>query len=268
MEIQKFIKPVNKNHSIKEVVITVFLSNKIDDPQSFETLLESEFSLIFNDFKVIKQFQISLPSDYENAATKLSKSDNIGFRFLNEQDTSVKQVMQGINESERTFLSFHSLDYTRWAHFFELYMQCIKTIALKHQEFQIEAFSLHYIDEFIWESDELLNLELIFKTPNDYLPVSFFNKSHPQINLKFTNEISNLNDVVYVDMLNISVIPTKRPIIQISHNGIYQLNTPIDINNFLNQKAFNERLVMAHNHNKDVLNELLTIDIKKLIQLT
>ncbi len=268
MNLSDYIKPSNNQHSIKEAVITVFLSNPIEDPQSFKGLQEAEFKGIFNTFNIRNEVKVHIKPDNVESVSDFSRKENRGFTFIQEDESGIRQVLQGVNEEDRTFLSFHTLDYSRWQLFFDLYLSCIKPIAQKHAEFQIEAFSLHYIDEFTWIFDDNPDLERIFKKNNNYLPISFFEKSFPKIILSFTTNPSEQNDTVYTDQLNISVIPTMQPTIQISHNSTYQFSQPIDINHLLSQDIFQEKIFQAHYHNKDVLNDLLTDEIRNQISLT
>lgn len=51
------IRPVSGNHSIKEVVITLFLSNPIMKPERYESLIKNEFRDKFHKFEKVNQVQ-------------------------------------------------------------------------------------------------------------------------------------------------------------------------------------------------------------------
>lgn len=262
--IQDFIQPVSKGHSIKEAVITVFLSHLIESPQAFEGLLKTKFSGIFTKFEPLNTVQITmLPTGQGNTSTL----ENTGFRFQKYVEDELRLVFQVTNNDQQKLLSFHSLEYTRWQPFFATYMDCLHAIIGQSAKFQVEAFNLHYTDEFIWTHDSEPDLGRILNKDSDFIAPSLLGNAFPRLDLFFTTDQTDHNGTVRYDRINIAVTPTLQPTITISHTISHQLNVGIDIAELAQQTRFKELLTDAHLHNKEVLQNLLSPETAQLIQL-
>jgi uncharacterized protein (TIGR04255 family) len=269
MSNQKYLIPAHETHSIKEAVITIFLSAPIDNPLSFNTLLEDEFKNTFDGFDEIGTLKLAFPLAKDESNSRFLENKNAGFRFTKFDSDRVVRILQGVNDENRTFLSFHTLDYSRWKPFFEEYLSCIQIIANKHQEFQIEAMNLQYIDEFLWNANEALNLKEVFSETSRYIPTSFLEHSMPRLDLFFTDDKTEEDGTIYFDRINLAVTKTlDNTTITISHIVSHQLADPINIKELVNQKMFQDMLERAHKHTKETLKNLLTPNTAALIHLT
>ncbi|MFN0034730.1 MAG: TIGR04255 family protein [Saprospiraceae bacterium] len=266
----RYLKPSHGTHSIKEAVITIFLSAPIENPYSFQGLLNAEFKGRFDQFDEIETFKVAFPLSGLTSDHMVQENKNAGFRFSKMVDSNPIRILQGVNEDNRTFLSFHTLDYSRWRSFFEEYLACIQIIADKHQEFQIEAMSLQYIDEFIWEVANTLDLKVVFSDKSRHIPNSFLEHNSARLDLFFTNDKTKEDGTIYYDRINLTTSSTfeNQTVITISHIVTHQLVNAINIKELLNQKVFQNMIEKAHRHTKETLKDLLTDETAALINLT
>ncbi len=129
----------------------------------------------------------------------------------------------------------------------------------------INATSMHYVDEFLWNSEEQLSLEKIFNRQSEYLPNKFF--IDKLFNFVFQSEVNE--EVSFIDRIAISVSQNfSVPTISISHNATYLYDKELNLSENLDSNLFWDFLEDAHNQNKVLLRDLLTPDILKLINLS
>lgn len=83
-------------------------------------------------------------------------------------------ALQGMNELIRNFISYHSLSYADWDLFFSDFQEIIMTLSSFSGDLFVNAFSLHYIDEFEWKSESEIKPKQIFNTSSNLLPKDFF----------------------------------------------------------------------------------------------
>lgn len=262
--ISDLIQPVSGKHSIKEAVITVFLSHPIETPESFENLIDTHFQGIFTHFKRQDTVRIQLELDTPEMA---SRQINTGFRFEKMDGEDLRLVFQSIKMDDKTQISFHSLEYTRWDAFFSAYIGCLDAIIGQHANFRVEAFNLHYIDEFVWIKDSEPDLRLVLNERSDFIAPSILKKSFPRQDLFFTTDQSGVNGTICYDRVNISVVQTIKPSITVSHTVSHQLNESIDIADLIKQERFKKLLTLAHNQNKEILKNILAPETAQLIAL-
>lgn len=259
------VHPVNGGHSIKEAVISTFLSAPIIKPERFQELINTSFKDVFHQFETINQVQFQIKNEkglIQNTGTNLIS--NRGFKFSAFKNGKLQKVLQAVNEETRSYISYHSLDYNRWKDFFEDYLEYIKAILGFHPNIFIDGISLHYIDEFHWENPQLEDLDEIFDRECSFLSKEFF-KSLKTTYIIAMEQIKD--DAKYLDRLEIKADPTINPLISISHNVTQPFNEPIDLLEFIKSEQFGETLMAAHLHNKKILKCLLKQKIKDLINL-
>jgi len=265
MSLEMTISPINKDHSIKEAVISLFLASPIIKPERFQQLIENDFKDKFQEFENVNQLEFQFQNIVGSPPTLNQQVlPNAGFRFLAfEKGINVK-VLQGINEKARSFVSYHSLNYTRWKQFYEDYSNVISTISKFHPEFFVTAFSLHYIDQFLWLSEKEIDLDNIFNKDVNYIPNEFFNSS---VNNYSIITEKDLDGYSHIDRLEINIERKVRPMITVSHNVTRPLNDVIQLKDLLVEDKFSKILNACHLHNKEVLFEILTPEVKDIINL-
>lgn len=151
MKIEDKVYPVRGKHSIKEVVISLFLAEPIREPDRFEDLINTAYKDLFQKFEPVSQLQVQFQKGGKGHETRFSHNDNAGFKFISGQEGTTERMLQGINEPKRTFISYHSLNYDRWDSFLNEYKETITVLSQVYPDLPITAFSFHYIDELIWK---------------------------------------------------------------------------------------------------------------------
>lgn len=260
------LKKPNNKHSIKEAVISLFLATPIVKPQRFGQLINSSFSQTFHQFEPVNAIKLQ----FKNAEGKLTQlnhiNDEVGFKFTKFVNGHVSNILQGINEDQRTFISFHILDYSRWKGFVENFKSVIEGLSEGQSNMFVTAFSLHYIDEFIWDnSNEPVPFQEIFNLNSSFLPREFFESVTNEYQLTSQRKVG---EFTYFDRLEIKVNPNPaNSIIYISHNITQRIDDSQELKDLIQSKLFFDMLQQAHDHNKDLLKSVLKESIQDYIGL-
>ena len=130
------------------------------------------------------------------------------------------------------------------------------------QQFR-QTFALHYVDEFYWTDSKNVDIKSLFNENSNNLAKEFFNSQRTVYNL--TTE-KTLGGSKYLDRLEIKVTP-PRPTATVSHNITQTLKGPTSLREIIDNGSLKDILSVAHQRNKDLLNDILQDDIKKLINL-
>lgn len=264
---ETYLKPFAQKHSIREAVISVFLANPIIKPERFEELISGELGVYFHLFENINGVQIQIKPAINGIFPQPRTQPNTGFKFLGFTKGKIGTVLQGINEMDRTFISYHSLAYTRWAEFLESYMSVLNILCNNQEDLFIRGISVHYIDEFTWISDDELDLNKIFNDEAKYMSKAFLESSNTS-NFIYTTEKKDGNCLLF-DRLDIKVDNKVTKNIAISHNILKQFDDFKSLSSLLgiDKEFFLDSLQNLHNYNKEILNDILNENVKKLINL-
>lgn len=266
MPIIEKIRPISGNHSIKEAVISVFLANPLIKPERFGQLIESNFKDFFQQFEHVHQFAFEIRNDPSGIRNFPGPSEVVGFRFLSFEKGARKRVLQGINEQQRSFLSYHSFIYDSWSRFYEDSVKCFQGITELQSDIFINAFSLHYIDEFLWiDPANPIDVGTLFRRDTRYIPSEFFQSSQTTYALVTERVLDAVTK--YFDRLEIVVDSKIRPLIRVSHNITQPLKEPKTLKELLQLEDFGRILTLAHTHNKELLKDVLTKDVARLINI-
>ncbi|KAA6323672.1 hypothetical protein EZS27_026914 [termite gut metagenome] len=261
--IKLHLHPVSDKHSIKEAVITFFLASKIIKPESFRVLIEKDLKDSFHLFDEVKQIQVK-PGN--NQMPEVREIENTGFKFVGYSfGGKAAHIIQGINEENRSFYSFHTLDYKDWNSFKTQSKEHARILSIHQQGCYILAYGLHYIDEFIWDNSASYNAATIFNK-SDYLPKDAFDSSilDYQINMD-----KKANEYIYFDRLAINVSDKmEQKSIVISHNISFMMDKdPQLLDDLLEEPLLDSKLDFAHQCNKTLLRDLLTDHVCQLIHI-
>lgn len=248
----KFLKPCAGPHSIKEATISFFLASKILKPQEYQTLLSGKVLSDYQQFQIIKQIQVNLGA-INNAQIQIN--NNIGFKIVKFEDGKESNVIQGINEENRFFFSFHSLKYTCWNDFFNKAKSDIENVGNVQNGHYAIAYSLQYIDEFEYTDSNFYDANDIFK--KTYLPDDAFKSSILDYSLNLDKTIEGKK---YLDRIAINVrdIINRGKIISIIHNITFVLPEPEQLTQLLHSDGFNHNMEIAHTENKNSIKSILT----------
>ena len=255
------LHPISENHSIKEAVFTVFLASKIMKPKDYKQLLITNFKDDFQQFEPLTQTQIK----FEQQNLTLNQVDDAGFKFVKYEDGNISEILQGMNNENQYFFSAHSFKYKSWNQFKEKFIQYFKILSYFQPGYYVQAYSLLYMDEFNWDNKTPFESKIIFNTESNFLPKDFFNSSSIVYNINLEKEMAGKS---YSDLLNITIADklVYKNIIVV-HNQTFVLQDTIKLDDFLQGEDLNENLESTHQANKDLLKNILTNDVCKLINI-
>ncbi len=258
------VYPIKEKHSIREVVISLFLLNPILKPERFKELISSGYKDVFQQFGPISQFQVQLQKGDSVDKAQLKHEQNAGFKFTSFREGKIDRVLQGINEPQRTFISFHNLDYEHWIPFFNDYKKNITILSKVQSDMFVKAYSLHYIDELLWiDENSPLDKTLILKRNLEKIPGDFFTSQKPTFSLISEKEIGQST---YFDRVEIKVNSSQQTSLVISHNVTENLDDAIQLNELF-QSGFEQKIEDMHSYNKEMLGNLLQENVQTLIGL-
>jgi uncharacterized protein (TIGR04255 family) len=268
MTLEGKVRPVNTNHSIKEAVIGLFLASPIVKPDRFKVLRDEELAN-FQSYEPIAQYQVQVVSQAPGRNPDVSNRiyNDAGFKFTEFENGQPSKVLQGLNDvgNSRNYISYHSLNYTRWAPFFKEYHKIISSVSRLDSGMFITAISLHYIDQFIWTDAGPIDLKLLFNDQAAFIPREFFNAIVNNYTIVTEKQMDKTRK--YLDRLEITIDNEIQRSIAISHNVTQPLSELISLENLLKGADLTAILNAAHNHNKSILNDLLTKEATHIINL-
>ncbi len=237
-------------------------------PASFKKLLETDFfKHHFQQFELLQTRTVNVSLAQDQATARTAGNYDIGFQFKNFKNGDIDFLLRGVNDLHRQFLSFHSLQYTRWIPYYEQLKKTMAALSMSDEALFFNAFSLHYIDDFEWLKETEIDPKLIFRADADALPASFFNTTKASLSLE--TETAGLPQ--FFDRYDIYFNPNTNPNIRIAHNVTCVLDDLCSLKDTFYPEAsgfFDEKLNEAHLRNKASLKNLLNAEVCRLINLT
>ncbi|AQG81231.1 TIGR04255 family protein [Spirosoma montaniterrae] len=187
------LRPVGKNHSIKEVVLTLFVQQSLQELDKFNNLCDSELGFHEYEWLVKKIVEFREP-DIDSTDVTV-KTEQPGRRVIRYQKGIPAEIIQAVNEDDRYFISYHSLAYSRWKPFKERFFEVMRYVTQIEPKADVVALSLHYVDEFEWRSDLPVPLEAVFLT-NGLLNNDFFKSQNSDFSLALEKKIDELSFLI------------------------------------------------------------------------
>ncbi len=261
------LKPISGSHSIKEAVLTLFLASKIIRPNEYEHLITEKGVLDedFQHFEVLNATHIKV----EGINVNIQQEGNAGFKFTGFNKGKPDKLLRGMNEENRFFYSFHLFNYKNWQVFKDDFIKYIRILDSHQPGTYVQAYSLTYLDEFIWdnnsEKSNEYSTELVFNRDSDFLPAHFF---EPENIIYAVDSESIENNNRYSSRIDIAItdkILAKN--IAISHNQTVMLPSVIEINKLIESVEFSSDLDSAHDKNKSILKSILTEEVCRKINI-
>ncbi|ATA90004.1 TIGR04255 family protein [Capnocytophaga stomatis] len=252
--------PVAGNHSISRVSANIFLPQSLIKPEDvFDKINQKKALSEYQKKGLISSKTINLHND----GLHISSDEIFGFVFeeFNEIGSSVNVLkIENINDKSKSQISFETRDYTNWMNFKERFFRNIDSLANVYP-FYVEAMSLNYIDEFIWQSDEKIPVSSIFNQDAELMNSNFI-QSHNGTLVIISQSEHNPKEKFREEKTEILFNnDVKRVII----NHIYAIKLE-DFKGY--DKSFLEELFNeAHSKNIELLDKIFTSEIKKNINL-
>lgn len=265
MSLDKVLKLASEGHSIKEVVVAFFIIPPIVDSNSYKGLVSPEFP----SFKLIKKNKLNF---VVNSKDNKFVTNNIeldgGFRLEKFKDGEVTDVIQGLKDEKRSFFSFNTLKYLKWTSFKDDVKKYSKHIASIENHY-VMAYSLQYTDEFIYTDGQQYNPDAFFKKGSSRVPNDIFKGKTVDYDLKL--ELSESSDKRQNEGIKINIVergPSK--VITLVNSITYIIDrAPKQMSNLVSDDNgdFDMDLEAAHKKNKELLQEILSEEVCKLIHL-
>lgn len=264
---------VSQDHSIKEASAAIFLLSPLDDPRKFVNFSKDNQLLggTFDKHRIIRKRQQTFNSEEEDIQPK--EDLEAGFSLMQTStDETVSSIFQGINESKnRTYISFHELQYIRWANFKARFIQIIEEFEPLLKEYCADAIGLTYKDEFISNNGTPFPYELLFKNNTEYIPSIIFREQNTDAEISLT---LNMRKSGYRFLVKLHILPIsneEKVGVRINHTAVCVLNTSENADNipvsFKNTNLM-DVLQASHELNKDLLKSILTDEVIETISLT
>lgn len=260
------LHPCRGEHAIREASLTVFLGRKLSNFNTYEPLLNDQFKDMFKHFEVMKgkKYKFSRESVTEE------KEEEVGFKFADFNEGKAEKVLQAINEDTRQYYSYHELAYNRWINFISDVEKCFKVLKSVNDDDEVLAFSLHYIDQFDWKSNENIPIKKIFNE-GKYLADNLLESSNA-IDTVMIKRSKLDNDNEFVERIQVSAAPNpllnSESTVVLSHNftEIFSNNDKKNLS-LTDSLEFKERITNAHEKNKDFLKTILKEEVLKKIPI-
>ncbi|MFN8117435.1 MAG: TIGR04255 family protein [Bacteroidia bacterium] len=262
---EKLPVTIKKGNSIKEAAITLFLSNPIIKPERFKELVNiPELGGFFQQHQAIGAFTLKLGNIPKDQKSETNFKNDTGFKLLKFENGAPTFVVQGINELDRTFFSFHDLNYSRWINLKNNFDNILKNIKTIQSDIFVNGLSVHYIDEFLWDSSQEFDLSRIMKA-EDYLPNNFIKIKGGH--LSNTRECETKDGQKLFDRLEVLVNSSIEKVITISHNQTVLTSNLFEYGSVEFDKNIGALLEELHENNKELLRNVLLKEVNELIKL-
>lgn len=254
--------PISGKHSISKVIANIFLPQGIIRPDNLFNKLQEKNALNSYQKKGISRSQtINFNQNILNI------SDNEISGFVCEEFSPIGKSInvlkvENVNGNSKSQINFECREYDRWQPFRERFYKDVNEIAKDYQLF-VEAISLNYVDEFIWNSPENIPIKEIFDEHSEFLNSSFY-KSHNGtivlISQSAMTDIKPLKEEKIEILFNNDI---KRVIV--NHTVAIK---PRDIKIFTEEfETLSSYFEEAHSINKDLLKNILTQKTQNIIGL-
>lgn len=261
--------PCRGKHAVKEASLTVFVDGQITDYQAYRGELEHSLNGKFQRFEIVNAQDVTI--NFKDGAQNVQKTESqpVGFKFLAYDQGKLIRVFQGINEKHRNYFTFHELNYVRWKQFSELFESCISAIS-QLSKYKVKAYSLHFIDEFDWNSTEQIPYDRVFKIDNPIVPKIFFDSNSVDFLMSRNIREKGVYGENFIERTQINGIYTgkeKGSKIVISHNLTDTIGGDENVYDLITSPNFREKVDNVHKLNKELLSLLLMEAIQKKINL-
>lgn len=256
------LKPVSKNHSISRVVANFFIPQNIIKPDFlFEKIVNSNKLTNYQR----RGLAVGKTINLNNENLNISNDEIRGFIFeeFNDKGESIN-VLKIENNSNKAQINFENREYVSWDTF---KVRLLKEIKLLSEVFEVfvEAVALTYVDEFIWDSNENIDINEIFDVKSELLNTKFINahngtlvlisQSDKKENIQFEEEKTEV-------MFNNNI---KRVIV--NHTFAIKFSDIKAYNSATNHSFIEACFETAHQSNKELLKRIFTQKIQDLIKL-
>jgi uncharacterized protein (TIGR04255 family) len=257
--------PASGKHAITKVIATIFI------PQAFlkpENIFERVKDL--DDFKVYQKKSKLRPTtiSINNNMPRVQKNSVTGIVFeqYGEDGKLLNSLtINNIKENSQAIIAFENRSYPDWELFFKRFVKDINCLASSF-DIYTNAISLAYVDEFIWNKAEMINIDDIFNKKSELLNKKFRESKNASLVMSSQGEINDSSNN-YEEKTEIAFNNDLKRIV-IHHHYAIMLNDIELYENSENKELFRSYYDIAHDNNKMVLKDILSKESCELINLT
>lgn len=254
--------PISGSHSISRVIANFFLAQSFAKPKFI-------FDKIITNNKLTSYQKKDLTSsktiNIANNSFNISDDSNNGFLFeeFDESGKSINVLKVENTNNGKALISVENKKYSNWKHFEDKFIGDIKSLS-ETFDIYIEAIGLTYVDEFIWQSDDNIDVKSIFNAQSDLINNRFINSYNGTI--VSVSQSGHINDLNFSEEKTEIVFNNQSKRIIINHTYALKLK---DVSVFLqdNINEFIDYFDQAHKANKDILVDILNSTIQERINL-
>ena len=265
-----YLIPISEPHAIQNVIFALewqgeLTDNALTEVQKLAPSLKSHFPKVV----IQKMVQINIGSDSVPASHQ-GENEQLGgvsFQRLGQFGNVVSQL----NVSRSSFIIAIS-EYSRWKPTLEAVMRYFKIVlpAILNEK-SISMVSLQYTDVFTWKDDPVnLNLHEVFIKNSPYLTPNVFDQKglwhchHGYLIESFDGLVGRCLDNINVNMVD--NLGDREIHINTTHQ--FTLSSPLRMATKDYLQSIENVQNVLHNHNKDILRQLLTNEVCNKIGLT
>ena len=255
------LMPASGKHSITRVIATLFVPQTFLKPKIvFEKVKDLESFSTYQKKTLIKPTKISI----KDGSVGITSNEISGFVFEEYDKTGrLKNALklENVNENQ-SIITLENRVYTNWSDFKAKLVKDVQGLSEKI-EIYIDAVSLTYVDEFIWNKNETIDVNSIFNADSSLLNTKFKTSKNGTLILvtQGNNDSFNYEEKTEVSFNN----DVKR--IAMSHQFAVKLSSLELFNNLNSEGKFDFFYEEAHKANKEVLRDVFSKDCQKLIDL-
>lgn len=259
-----YLKPIAKNHSIGKVVASFYLPQSVISLEDMFNILRENKELNYQKKSLLKSKVLSFRLGLNNNVNPEDHADKVVGMLFEQYGVNglIENILKIENDDRqnKAIISFECRKYTRWVNFYEHFSKDFASIVNAFPLY-IEAVSLTYIDEFVWNFAGNIPIAGIFNVKSDLVNKKFLNSANGTILILSQNAEANEEEKTEIKFSN----RVKR--ITIQHQFAVAFEKMYSPTQILDKKGKIEEFDRAHESNKNMLKDLLTDEVKTLIKL-
>ncbi len=255
------LKPISDKHSINRVIANIFAPQPLLKPNDvFDAINEIE---AFKGYQK-KGLTSSKTIAISNNSVDVTDNKMSGFMF-EEFDNRGRCInvlkLENDYNTNKLNISFENRQYNCWTDYIARIKSELNVLS-DFFDLYIDAISLTYIDEFIWESTDKIDIEQVFDKNSDYLNKKFLDAYNGT--LVFASQTDGVENGYKEEKTEIAFSNIVKRII-INHTTLIK-HKEIRLLKDCRQQ-FDQNFENSHTASKQILKEVLTTEIQKLIGL-
>ena len=252
-----------ETHSIKEAVISFTVTPQIQNPASYQKLLEEgePMASMYQRFEPVKTVEVQM--NMNTLGSQYNVKHDSGFKMISFKNGNATDVIQGLNQPNVGIFTFNTVNYDGWQQFSSRAIDSATHLVDFDAKYQVRSFNVLFIDEFYFEANAYKPDEL-FARGSKNLPEGIFDSSVIDYNLVMQKE---KDKKYYQEEMSIKVFDEAgKKTIRIIGNITFNID-PVPFAQLLKMPELRGHLDFVHNENKSNLIDILNPKISTLIGL-